>query len=182
MGQPAAIERVVLDTSALLGANRRYLVAAAGLRYYTAFWSSWIVAEFIRKRTEWIADRAVREGCDRAELRRRLREAKSRVNRLVDEMSHVFQSVDYAQAKGADLSWLADADDHPIMLTALSAAADVLVTDNAADFPLGESRCGVLLLGSEVFLTRLSGRFPQAQRDTLRYLGESGVGGAPSKY
>jgi len=48
-------------------------VAGAFLHYYDAFWSPWIVGEFVRKRTEWIADRAVREGCDRAELRQRLR-------------------------------------------------------------------------------------------------------------
>lgn len=48
-------------------------MAGAFLHYYDAFWSPWIVGEFVRKRTEWIADRAVREGCDRAELRQRLR-------------------------------------------------------------------------------------------------------------
>jgi excisionase family DNA binding protein len=64
VSRPPALERVTLDTSALLGANRRYLIAATALRYYTAFWSSWIVGEFVRKRTEWIAERAAQEGCD----------------------------------------------------------------------------------------------------------------------
>jgi hypothetical protein len=80
---------VVFDTSALLGSYRGQLVAAAALRYCVGYWSSWIVAEFVRKRTEWIADRAAREGCNRVELRRRLREGRTRVNRLVDEMSYV---------------------------------------------------------------------------------------------
>ena len=36
------------------------LVAAAALGYYAAFWSIWIAGELVRKRTEWVAERAVR--------------------------------------------------------------------------------------------------------------------------
>ena len=72
--------RVVLDSSVLLGASRRVLVAGAALRYYEVYWSSWLIGEFVRKRTEWIAGRAVREGCTPAELRRRLRESRECVD------------------------------------------------------------------------------------------------------
>ena len=60
-------ERVVLDASALLGNSRRVLVAAAALGFYVGYWSPWIAGEFVRKRTERIADRAAREGCNRVE-------------------------------------------------------------------------------------------------------------------
>lgn len=38
--QPPALERVTLDSSALLGAQRRYLVAAAALGYSTASYTN----------------------------------------------------------------------------------------------------------------------------------------------
>jgi hypothetical protein len=154
----------------LLGADRGELVACAALGYCIAFWSSWIVAELVRKRTEWIAVRAARDGCDRVETRRRLRDARSRINSLVRELSHVMQSIDYAASPSARLNWLPDPDDLPVMQTALAAAAQVLVTDNSADFPLGETRNGVLLLGSQPFLARLYERFPDARTDVLEFL------------
>jgi hypothetical protein len=89
MPPPPGLERVVLDSSVRLGAARREIVAAAALHYYTAFWSPWLVGEFVRQRTEWIAERAAREGCDRAETRKRLRASRQRVNALLHELSHV---------------------------------------------------------------------------------------------
>ena len=68
--------RVVLDSSVLLGPARRILVAGAALRYYDVYWSSWLISEFVRKRTEWIANRAVKEGCTTAELRQRQRASR----------------------------------------------------------------------------------------------------------
>jgi len=93
---PPALERVTLGASPLLGVWRRYLIAAAALGCCTAFWSTWIVSEFVRRRTEWIADRAAREGCDRAEVRRQLREPRQRANALIDALSHILQPVDYS--------------------------------------------------------------------------------------
>lgn len=170
MEAPPALERIVLDASALLGVNRPALIAAAALRYYVAWWSPWIVGEFVRKRTEWIAERAAREGCDRAETRRRLRASRRRVNALVADLSHVLQSVDYAAAPPADLSWLADPDDWPVMQTALAAQASVLVTDDASDFPLGEPRHGILILGTAPFIARLYQEIPGAEAAINEYL------------
>jgi hypothetical protein len=164
---------VALDSSALLGANRRYLVAAAALGYYTGFWSAWIVGELVRKRTEWIADRASREGADRAELRRRLRQSRERVNALVDALSGVLRTVDYRRAADADLSWLLDPDDRPVMQTALAAGADTLVTDNARDFPPGQVRNGVLLMRTSDFLAALYTRFPEAESAIGELLADS---------
>lgn len=164
--------RVVLDASVLLGGQRRYLVAGAELRYCAAFWSSWIVSEIVRKRTEWVAQRAAREGCGPAETTRRLRASRARVNALIEELSRTLQSVDYAQVPPEQFHWLRDPDDVPVMQTALAASADVLVTDNAADFPLGERRHGVLILGSGAFLALLFSHHPEAEADLRAYLGE----------
>lgn len=164
--------RVVLDASALLSGYSPDLLAAADLAYYTGYWSSWIVNELVRKRTEWIAERATRDGCGLAELRQRLRESRDRVNTLIDHYSGVLRSVDYSASPRADLSWLADRDDWPVMQTALAARADVLITENSSDFPLGEKRHGVLLLRSSAFLTGLYSRFPEAEPAVRRYLDE----------
>ena len=174
MARPPAIERVALDSSVLLGAQSPRLIAAAALHYYTGFWSSWIVAEFVRKRTEWIAERASRNGCNRAETRRRLRESRQRINEFIRACGPVLRSVDYEDAPRADLGWLRDSDDWPVMQTALAASADVLVTDNAADFPLGEVRDGILMLGSTAFLRELFQRFPDAEASIRTFLQRAG--------
>ncbi len=160
---------MVLDASVLLGPRRTFLVAGAFLHYYDAFWSPWIVGEFVRKRTEWIADRAVREGCDRAELRQRLQASRGRVNGVIAEMARVLRSVDYTRAPAVDLSWLADPDDHPIIQTALVARAHVLVTDDG-DFPQGERHSGVYLVRSDAFITTLSQSVPDMPANIRSYL------------
>jgi hypothetical protein len=165
---------VALDSSALLGVQSRALVAAAARRYYTGFWSSWIVAELVRKRIEWIAERASRDGCDRAETRRRLQESRQRINELIRACGPVLRSVDYEDAPTDDLGWLRDFDDWPVMQTALAASADVLVTDDAADFPLGEVRNGILILGSTAFLRDLLQRFPDAEASVWTFLRRAG--------
>lgn len=72
-------------------------------------------------------------------------------------------SVDYENIGTDELGWLRDRDDWPIMQTALAAHADILVTDDATDFPLGEIRNGILILGSPVFLQRLYDQVPEAE-------------------
>jgi len=167
---PGALERVAFDSSVLLGPDRRQLVAAAAVGYCRGFWSTWIVSEVVRRRTEWISERAVREGAGRAELRRRLRESRERVNRQVANLSRVLTSVDYMNAPAADLSWLKDRDDWPVMQTALAAQADTLVTDNTLDFPSGEVRDGVSFLTGPDFLRMLYVKFSTAESDVRRLL------------
>ena len=165
-----ALERVVLDSSVLLGGYRLQLSAGAALGYYTVYWSSWIVAELVRNRTEWIAVRAVSDRCDLAELRRRFRESRRRVNAVMDDLARTLRSVDYAQTSRKDLNWLRDRDDWPIMQTALAAQADTLVTDNSRDFPLGEQRNGTLILGPAEFLAAVYAKFPGAEAAIRQYL------------
>ena len=167
------LERVVLDSSVLLGGYRLRLSAGAALGYYTVYWSTWIVAELVRNRTEWIALRAASDRCDLVELRRRFRESRRRVNAVLDDLARTLRSVDYAQTPPEDLGWLEDRDDWPIMWTALAAQADTLVTDNSRDFPLGETRNGVLILGAEAFLAAVYTKFPDAEAAIRQYLEET---------
>lgn len=162
--------QIVLDSSVLLGSSRRILVAGAALRYYNVYWSSWLISEFVRKRTEWIANRAVKEGCTTAELRQRQRASRQRVDAAIAEMSHIFRLVDYTAAPPTDLAWLGDANDWPVVQTALVARAAVLVTDNARDFPIGEVRNGVQIVNHDQFIAALYARFPTAEVNIQRYL------------
>jgi hypothetical protein len=59
------------------------------------------------------------------------------------------------------------------MRTALAAQADTLVTDNSRDFPLGETRNGVLILGAEAFLAAVYTKFPDAEAAIRQYLEET---------
>ena len=165
------LERVVLDSSVLLGSKSPEIVAGAALGYYRAFWSTWIVAEYVRNRVEWTAERAVRAEADRGETARLLEATRARVNSAINYLSRVLTNVDYHASPEVDLTWLTDEDDHPIMQTALAAGADALVTDNTRDFPSGEERNGVLCLSSEDFLAALYTSSPQARAEVKDYLG-----------
>ncbi len=160
----------MLDSSALLGEWSHHLVAAAHLHYYEGYWSSWIVAEVVRKRTEWIARRASKDRCDVAETMRRLQASRERVNHMIEDLSRDLRSVDYHDASPADLSWLTDEDDRVVMRTALAAAASILVTENRRDFPLEQTRNGVLLLNTLGFLARLYKSNREAEADIRTYL------------
>jgi hypothetical protein len=168
----AIFARVVLDTSVLLGARRKELIAAADLGYFRGFWSVWIATELARVRTEWIALRAARDGADQPDLRDRLERSRTRVNAEVAVLSKVFSLVDYLAASDADTSWLGDEDDRPIVQTAIAAGIPcTLVTDNWRDFPWGEVRNGVLILGGDRFLDALYQAFPDAPTAVAAYLG-----------
>lgn len=168
----STFERVTLDSSILLGARNKEFLAAADLGYYRGYWSSWIAAEFVRVRTEWIILRAAKDVVDRTEVARRLERSRARVNTEVNSWSQVLNLVDYLAGSDVDLSWLPDPDDHPIMQTAIAAGVPgVLVTDNKRDFPLGEERNGVLKLGSTKFLEALYRTQPEAEDAVADYLG-----------
>ncbi len=163
-------ERIVLDSSVLLGARSPEIVAGAALGYYRAFWSPWIVAEYVRIRVEWTAERSVRDKADRIETARRLEATRAKVNSAISYLSRVLVSVDYHAAPTLDLSWLADEDDHPVMQTALAANAEPLITDNVVDFPSTEERNGVLFLDGATFLAALYAERPEARAEVRQYL------------
>ena len=165
-------ERVTLDTGVLLGARNKELLAAADLGYYHGYWSVWIAAEFARVRTEWIALRAARELAERGELKARLERSRDRVNAEVAVISQVFVLVDYLAAADADLDWLRDRDDRPIIQTAIAAGVPgTLVTDNRRDFPIGSVRDGILILDSTQSLEALYRTYPDASAAIAAYLG-----------
>jgi hypothetical protein len=163
-------ERIVIDSSVLLGANSPQIVAGAALGYYRAYWSSWIVSEYVRNRIEWAVTRPSWIQASKSERTGKLEYVRSRVNSATDYLSRVLISVDYHTAPVVDLSWLDDSDDHPIMQTALAADADALVTDNTKDFSSGERRNGVLLLDSRRFLKRLYDAIPESEDRIREYL------------
>jgi hypothetical protein len=167
---PSPYDRVVLDASVLLGANSPQIVAGATLGYYRAYWSPWIVGEYVRNRIEWAITRPGWDLAGKAQRQEKLEHARGRVNNAIDYLSSVLINIDYHTAPAADLSWLDDPDDHPIMQTALAAGADVLVTDNTADFPPGERRNGMLLLDSRIFLKTLYEAIPEAEQSIREYL------------
>lgn len=159
----------------LLGADRGWVLAGAHLKYYTGFWSPWIIAELVRRRAEWIAYRVLREGgVDKDELQRRLRASRGRVNGLVHYASMVLRSVDHGQAPASGLSWVPDPDDVPVVQTALAAKADTLVTENRRDFPLDSMRNGVLIVNAARFREMLVAAYPNAETEIAEYLGVHG--------
>ncbi len=163
-----------MDTSVLVGYERRLVVAAIATRHVRGFWSHWISAELARTRTEWIAEQAVKKEYDIHELRQLQSQSAIRVNSLIDDLTQWLEAVDYGRAPEADLSWLGDENDWPIMQTALAAEADVLVTLDSAHFPIGEVRNGVLILAPREFLALLYEQDPEAQADIADWLLLSG--------
>lgn len=172
MPDAALFDRVTLDSSVLLGPKEPEFLAAADLGYYHGYWSSWIVAEFARVRTEWIIRRTLKELASRAEAEQRLGRSRARVNTAIDELSGVLTLVDYRSAPATDLSWLSDPDDLPVVRTALAAGVPgTLVTDNSKDFPLREARNGIMILSSSDFLDALYLAYPEAKTAVADYLG-----------
>lgn len=167
---------VTLDSSVLLGRRNWELLAAARLGYYRGHWSIWISDEIVRVRTEMIALRAARDRADVPETRRRLVASRERINAFCAHCSRVLTIVDYTAGLDADLSWLRDPDDRPILATAIAAGVPgILVTDDKG-FPTGESRGGILFLGSAEFLSALHEAYLDAAADVTEYL-ETSHGG-----
>jgi hypothetical protein len=167
---PSLYERIVVDSSVLIGPNSPQVVAGAALGYFRVYWSPWIVSEYVRNRIEWVVTRPHWDPAGKAERKEQLQYVRGRVNHAINYLSRVLVNVDYHMAPAADLSWLNDPDDHPIMQTALAAGADVLVSDNTRDFPPGERRNEVLLLDSSRFLTLLYEAIPESKARIREYL------------
>ena len=86
-------------------------------------------------------------------------------------LARVLTLVDFLSAMDAELDWLSDDDDRPIVQTAIAAGIPgTLVTDNRRDFPLGEVRNGVLIVGSAPFLEALYQSHPETPATIATYL------------
>lgn len=142
--------RVVLDTSALLGSYRHELVFAAHEGYYALVWSSFIIAEVVRIRTEL----AIKHQQDRTTYR-------ARINACIRELSPIAEFVDYTLLEGGNYQqWLQDADDEPILATALVGRAHSVVSLNTKDFPPMGIFAGVRYLTPRQFLDELYSQHP----------------------
>ncbi len=137
--------RAVLDTSALLGPQRHELVFLASERVYTMVWSSFLIAELARIRTEW----AIKQGLPREVYRQR-------INQLIERLSQVAVLVDYTRLEGGNYTlWLKDPDDEPLLATALVGRATYVVSHNTSDFPPDGVFAGVRYLTPSDFLDLL---------------------------
>lgn len=146
--------RVVLDTSVLLGPQRHELVFLAHQRAFTMVWSSFLIAELTRVRTEW----AIRQGLEREIYR-------LRINTLIEHLSRIAVLVDYTRLEGGNYSeWLKDPDDEPLLATALVGRAAYVVSHNTSDFPPGGVFAGVRYVIPLDFLEALYQEYPPASR------------------
>lgn len=143
--------RAVLDTSALIGSLRHELVFTARQGYYTIIWSAFLIAEVTRIRTEL----AIRHGQDREVYR-------ANVNGCIHELSQLATFVDYTRLEGGNYQhWLKDADDEPVLATALVGKAHYLVSLNTKDFPPSGSFAGIQYITPRAFLDHLYSLRPQ---------------------
>ena len=145
--------RVVLDTSVLLSAERHELIFLAHRQIYTMVWSSFLVAEVVRIRTEW--------GIKHQQERARYRQG---INNFVHELSRIAELVDYTLVEGGSYhQWLKDPDDEPLLATALVGGAQYIVSWNTRDFPPRGSFAGVRYLTPPTFLAELYMQYPEQQ-------------------
>ncbi len=147
--RPTGQLRAVLDTSVLLSEHRHWLWLLARLGYYEAVWSAFIVGELVRIRVE----HSINRGMDRPVYRQR-------INDLIHLLSAVLLIVNYREASAAGL--LTDADDEPILATALASRASYVISLDAHDFPTGGEAAGVRFLSPHAFLAAIESRHPHA--------------------
>lgn len=142
--------RAVLDASALLNKERHELLYASRLNLYTIVWSAFVIAEFVRVRTEL----ALKHGLDP-------RENRSRINAFIHEASLRAVMVNYTRLQGGNYTpWLRDVDDEPVLATALVGKAQYIVSWNTHDFPPGGIFAGVHYVTPVQFLDELYSQHP----------------------
>ncbi len=142
-GPPSATgPRAVLDTSALMSAQRHWLWLLAQESYYEGVWSTFIVNELVRIRVET----ALRHGVAREVYRQR-------INDLIHLLSDVLLVADYRKVAAAGS--LGDPDDDPQVAAALAAGATIVVSLNERDFPKGREVRGIRFMTPQEFLAEL---------------------------
>lgn len=105
-------------------------------------WSSFLIAELARIRTEW----AIKQGLPREAYR-------ERINLLIERLSQIAVLVDYTRLEGGNSTrWLKDLDDEPLLATALVGRATYVVSHNTSDFPPDGVYAGVRYLTPLAFL------------------------------
>lgn len=143
--------RAVLDTNVLLGQSRHELLFLAQQRVYTLIWSSFLVGECVRIRTEL----AIKHGQDRDIYR-------ARINAFIHEVTQAARMVDYTKITGGNYrEWLKDPDDEPVLAAALVGKAHYIVSLNTRDFPPSGRYAGVQYVLPAQFLEVLYRRHPR---------------------
>ena len=143
--------RAVLDTSVLLSAERHELLFLAQKRLYTIVWSSFLVSEVVRIRTEW----AIKRSQDRVIYR-------TRINQFVTGVSQLAVLVDHTRLEGGSYTeWLKDPDDEPLLATALVGKAQYIVSWNTRDFPPTGAFAGVRYITPSQFFAEIYRQHPR---------------------
>lgn len=146
--------RAVLDTSSLLGPFRHRLVYCAFKGAYRIVWSSFLIAELVRIRTEW----GIRQGIPR-------RVYRGNINKLIDDLSRISMFAKYTNLQGGNYEdWLHDPDDWPLLATALAGHARYIVSENTRDFPPNGVFAGVSYMTPDAFLEIIYERHPRLKR------------------
>lgn len=110
-------------------------------------WSAFITGELVRIRVEHSIDR----GVGRAVYRQR-------INDLIHLLSDVMHVVNYRDAEVSGL--LDDADDEPILATAVVGGAHYIVSLNIRDFPVHREIGGIRFVTPQEFLIEMESRYP----------------------
>ena len=130
--------RAVIDTSALLSAERRQLIYLAGIHAYQIVLSEFIITEMRETMAE-------------------MRWNPTAAQELMDGLIRLAEMVDHEMITGGnDDRWLFDVDDFPIMATVLAGGAEYIVTWNTRDFPPKRRFAGVTILTPDAFIRLLT--------------------------
>lgn len=116
--------RAVLDTSVLIGRERGTLMLLASRGWYTPVWSSSIIAEMVRIRTQ----HAIQHAED-------MQTYRTWLNQFIASLSQHASYANYTRLQGGNWTWLHDPDDEPILATALIGRAHYVVSNDRAHFP-----------------------------------------------
>lgn len=120
-------------------------------RVYTLIWSTFLVGECVRIRTEL----AIKHGQDREIYR-------ARINAFVHQVTPVAVMVDYIKITGGNYrEWLKDPDDEPVLAAALVGKAQYIVSLNTRDFPPQGRYAGVQYVSPSQFLAELYSQYPR---------------------
>lgn len=126
--------RAVIDTSALLSAERRQLIFLASIDMYQLVLSEFIMTEMRETMVE-------------------LQWNPMAAGEMETQLVQLAEMVDHEIVTGGNYDrWLHDPDDFPIMATALAGGADYIVTWNTRDFPPKQRFAGVTIITPDAFL------------------------------
>ena len=167
--KPAHLDRVFIDTSALLTADDDLpLLICAQEEDLQVHWSPFVVSELARVPTRETAIAAVQRGYSAAQLRAPLEAVRVVIDQVVTAHEQAWHCPDplYVRASHQQLEEvaLADEQDRPILAGALAVGARFLLSRDKRQFPHGESVSDVWCWHPDTYLTALFQNRPDIYR------------------